>query len=584
MPRITHFVALFALVLASLAHAQDAEPTPTAPPAKSQLSAELFYQLLLSEISLQNEDIGAAFGLMLSAARRAPEPQLFQRAIEIALRGRDANAALTAAKAWQQALPDSADADRYVLQLLVGLNRLNEALAPVQRILARADESERGPTLVFVSRFFTRASDKSAAADLLEKAFAKDLTRTDTGPVAWAMVGNLRLLAGAKPAALAAARKGAQLNPLSDDVALLSVNLLDADLESAQALLSPYLAAKPVPEIQMGYIRKLVELQRYPQALAQVVQLNRRQPDYPEAWLVRGSIEFQKLALPDAEQSLKRYLSLLETPAPDPAVAEPDAPVTPRGAVQAYLLLAQIAQKNRDLSLAMAYLEQINSPQDATRIQLRRAMVLAQQGQLAQARELLRQLPEKDADDTRNKISLELQLLRDNQQEQEAYAWLVLGLQKFPGDAELSYELAISAEKLGRPDEMEQVLRRLIVEKPDYHAAYNALGYSLADRNLRLPEARALIKKALQFAPDDPFIIDSLAWVEFRSGNLKESLALLQKAFTTRPDPEIAAHLGEVLWSLNLRDQASAAWQEGLQLNRDNETLKSTILRLRGNL
>ena len=584
MPRITHFVTLFALVLASLAHAQDAEPTPTAPPPKSQLSAELFYQLLLSELSLQNEDIGAAFGLMLSAARRAPEPQLFQRAIEIALRGRDANAALTAAKAWQQALPDSAEADRYVLQLLVGLNRLSETLAPVQRILSRADESERGPTLVLVSRFFTRASDKSAAADLLEKAFVKDLARTDTGPVAWAMVGNLRLLAGTKPAALAAARKGAQLNPLSVDVALLSVNLLDADLESAQALLSPYLAAKPVPEIQMGYIRKLVELQRYPQALAQVQQLNRSQPDYPEAWLVRGSIEFQKLALPDAEQSLKRYLSLLEIPRPDPTVAETDAPVTPRGAVQAYLLLAQIAQKNRDLSSAMAYLEQINSPQDAARIQLRRAMVLSQQGQLALARELLRQLPEKDPDDTRNKISLELQLLRDNQQEQEAYAWLVLGLQKFPGDAELSYELAISAEKLGRPDEMEQVLRRLIVEKPDYHAAYNALGYSLADRNLRLPEARALIQKALQFAPDDPFIIDSLAWVEFRSGNLNESLALLQKAFTTRPDPEIAAHLGEVLWSLNLRDQASAAWQEGLQLNRDNETLKSTILRLRGNL
>ena len=586
MPRIPHFVTVCALVLASWAQAQDAEPTaaPPPPPPSSRLTAELFYQLLLSEISLQNEDIGAAYGLMLGAARRAPEPQLFQRAIEIALRGRDANAALAAAKAWQQALPESAEADRYLLQLLVGLNRLGEALPPAQRLLARADERERGATIVFVSRFFTRASDKPAAAELLEKVLAKDLARADTGPVAWSMVGNLRLLAGAKDAALGAARKGASLNPLSDDVALLGVNLLDADFETAQTLITPYLAAKPLPEIHMGYIRKLIELQRYVQARTQVEALSRAQPDYPEAWLVRGSIEFQNQALAEAEQSLKRYLTLLPPSAPETADEETDAALTPRGTVQAYLLLAQIAQNNRDLVQALDYLARINSPQDAAKVQLRRAMVLAQQGHMDEARALVRHLPEKDAEDARSKITLELQLLRDNQQEPAAYALLVQALQKFPGDAELSYELAISAEKLGRPDEMEQILRSLILAKPDFHAAYNALGYSLADRNQRLPEARALVQKALQFAPEDPFIIDSLAWVEFRSGNLADALALLQKAFTARPDAEIAAHLGEVLWAMNQREQASAAWQEGLQLNRDNETLKSTISRLRGSL
>ena len=124
----------------------------------------------------------------------------------------------------------------------------------------------------------------------------------------------------------------------------------------------------------------------------------------------------------------------------------------------------------------------------------------------------------------------------------------------------------------------------LIATTPDYHAAYNALGYSFAERNLRLDEARDLIKKALEFAPEDPFIVDSLAWVEFRSGHLEKALVLLQQAFKARPDPEIAAHLGEVLWVMQRPDQASAAWKEGLELNRENETLKSTILRLRGNL
>lgn len=583
MSRFTHFLAVWALVFASWAQAQEAASDPAAaPPPNSALTAELFYQLLLSELSLQNEDIGSAYGLMLGAARQSQDRQLFERAIEIALRGRDANAALAAAKAWQQALPDSPEADRYLLQLFIGLNRLPEALAPMQRSLARASAAERGATIVFLSRFFTRASDKAAAAQWLEKALAKDLLNPSTGPVAWAMVGNLRLLADAKSGALAAARQGAGLNPLSDEIALLCVNLLDADFESAQALLVPYLAAKPQADIRMGYVRKLIDLQRYPQALAEVSALSSAQPDYPEAWLVKGSIEFQNQELAAAEQSLQRYLRLV--PVPEQTSDDDSAPLTPRGAVQAYLVLAQIAQKNQNPAQAQAYLERINSPQDAPKVQLRRAMILAKQGQMEQARALVQALPEKTPEDARNKVSVELQLLRDNQQEPAAYTLLTHALQQFPGDAELSYELAISAEKLGRPDEMEAILRRLISAKPDYHAAYNALGYSLADRNQRLPEARELVKKALEFAPDDPFIIDSLAWVEFRSGNLDQSLALLQQAFASRPDAEIAAHLGEVLWTLNQREKAIATWNQGLQLNRDNDTLKATILRLRGAL
>lgn len=149
---------------------------------------------------------------------------------------------------------------------------------------------------------------------------------------------------------------------------------------------------------------------------------------------------------------------------------------------------------------------------------------------------------------------------------------------------DLLYEQALSAEKLGQTDEMETVLRRVITLQPDYHAAYNALGYSLADRNLRLPEARVLIEKALKSAPNDPFILDSMAWVEFRSGNLAEAVRILRAAYLSRPDAEIAAHLGEVLWVMNLREEANAAWAKGLELNRDNDTLKSTIVRLRGSL
>ena len=584
MPRLPHIVFACCLLLASWGQTLAGEPDASAPPQNSRLTADLFYQLVVSELSLQNEDIVSAYALMVDAARRAADSRLFQRAVDIALRGRDANAALDASKAWQQALPDSPEADRYLLQILIGLNRSAEAVPAAQRLLARADDADRAATIVFVSRFFTRVNDKPLAADLLEKVLAADLVRASSAPVAWAMVGNLRLLAKDPSGALAAARNGVTFNAFSDEVALLCVNLLDSDFDSAQALLIPYLAGKATPDVRMGYVRKLLELQRYPEALAQLETLNTTRPDYPEAWLIRGSIELQNQSVGKAERSLRRYLALMPAAEPRDETNDDDARTTGPGAVQAYLLLSQIAQRNQDPAQALAYLAQINSPQDTAKIQLRRAMVLAQQGNMDEARALIRQLPEKDREDARNKINLELQLLRDNRQEQAAYVLLAQALKSYAGDPDLLYELAMSAEKLGRSDEMEQILRSLIAAKPDYHAAYNALGYSLADRNLRLGEARNLIQKALELAPEDPFIVDSLAWVEFRSGNLAEALALLQKAFKARPDPEIAAHLGEVLWALRRPDQASAAWKEGLELNRENETLKSTILRLRGSL
>jgi len=137
------------------------------------------------------------------------------------------------------------------------------------------------------------------------------------------------------------------------------------------------------------------------------------------------------------------------------------------------------------------------------------------------------------------------------------------------------------AEKMGDIDEMERLLRQLILAKPDDPQAYNALGYALADRNLRLPEARQLIEKALALAPGDSFIVDSLAWVTYRMGQTKEALELLRSAYSQRPDTEIAAHLGELLWVSGQRDEALQIWREGFQTNPDNETLNETLQRLR---
>jgi Flp pilus assembly protein TadD len=137
------------------------------------------------------------------------------------------------------------------------------------------------------------------------------------------------------------------------------------------------------------------------------------------------------------------------------------------------------------------------------------------------------------------------------------------------------------AEKLERLDEMERLLRRVIELKPDSAHAHNALGYSLADRKLRLPEARQLVQRALALSPGDPFITDSLGWIEFRLGNLPEALRLLRQAYAARPDPEIAAHLGEVLWALDQRDEARRVWREARSRDAHNDVLLETLTRLR---
>jgi Flp pilus assembly protein TadD len=205
---------------------------------------------------------------------------------------------------------------------------------------------------------------------------------------------------------------------------------------------------------------------------------------------------------------------------------------------------------------------------------------LARQGKLEEGRALIRAVPESEADDAKAKISAEVQLLRDNKQFQLVYNVLQDAVRRNPGDVDLSYDLAMAAEKIDKIGEMEILLRKLIADKPDYHNAYNALGYSLADRKLRLPEAKALIQKALEFAPDDPFIQDSLGWVEYRSGNLALAAQILQTAYQRRQDAEIAAHLGEVLWGMGQTTEARAVWNSGLKQNPENETLLATIKRL----
>ncbi|WP_409456783.1 tetratricopeptide repeat protein [Pulveribacter sp.] len=572
---------LLPAALAQPAAPQDMVPAP--PPEvedtehplddnETALTAELFYELLMSEMSASNGDAATGYALMLDAARRSNDPRLYRRASELALQSRSAEAALIAIHAWNAAYPESRDANRYLLYVLVTLNRVNESAEPLAKEVARATTREKLSTIRALPQLYARASNKAAAARVVAQALQAELKHPALGSAAWTTIGRMRLTAGDKAGALEAARSALDLDHTDDGAAMLAVQLLDEGSKDAEALLLPYLAATPLPEVRMAYARQLLESQRLADAQVQIDAVTRERPDASEPWLIQASLKLQSGDLAGADTALEQFTKLLEQVPPSEART--------RALNQAWLMHAQVAEKRGDYAQAEAWLERIDGGVQTLSTQMRRASLLARQGKLSQARALIRAMPADSAEEERLKWQAEAQLLRDAGDYQQAYEMQGKAVALAPQDNDLAYDLAMLAEKAGRLQEAERLLRAIIARKPDHHHALNALGYLLADRGERLNEARTLITRALEHAPDDPFITDSLGWVEFRLGNRERALSLLEQAFKTQPDAEIAAHLGEVLWSMKRRERALEIWREGQRLNGDNETLRETLKRL----
>ena len=547
-------------------------------PAVSALDAELFYRLLIGELTVREGDPAAGFALMLDSARKTNDAELYQRAIEIALQSRSGEAALQAATAWRQSQPDSKEPTRYLLQILIALNRIQDSQELLKKSLELTPLAERSQAILAIPRAYARVSDKKLASTVIENALATYVINPTTAVAAWTSIGRVRLADGDVAGALQAAQKGQAADIEATGPVLVALELMSSKLPAAESLIKKYLSdnPKPIPEIRMNYARSLLDALRYSEATAEMREVIKNKPDFAPAWLVLGSLQMQDSQLAMAQTSFERYEALSLAAAQKNEDDEPD-----RGLAQAYLSLAQIAEKRKDFVAAEAWINKIENAGEMLQAQTRRASILASGGKLAEGRALIRGLPERNPGDAKLKLLAEVSLLRDLKQNKLAYDLLAQATTAAPNDTDLLYDQAMMAEKLDQLPEMERLLRRIIEIKPDAYSAYNALGYSLADRNTRLPEAKKLIQKALEFVPNDPYIRDSLAWVEFRMGNLVESAKIFADAFKSKPDAEIAAHYGEVLWAMGQRDKALSIWREGQLLNPENETLLETLKRLK---
>ena len=575
--RFASWIFLVSTVCALHSQAQTTSSPPTVSPVTptvSGLNAELFYQLLIGEISVRGDQPGEGFSLMLDAARKTNEAKLYERAVEIAIQARSGDSALQAARAWRSAQPNSREANRSYLQILVALNRIADSLEPLKLEVSRAPEAEKNAVISMVVRLYARAGDKKLAASTIEQALSEATTVKTSAAAAWVAIGRARLAAANVSGALQAARSAQDSDTSFQGAALLAVEIMEPKQVLAETIIKRYLdTAKPASEIRMAYARALIDVQRYSEATTQLDLVTRQNPELAEAWLVLGTLKTQDNQLDIADTALKRYIAL--------ATEQGRNEERRRGLTQAYLSLSQIAEKRKDFQLAESWLAKIDSSQDLVSTQSRRASLMAKQGKLDQALALIAALPDREPADKRLKLMAQVQLLRENKSYLAAHDLLAKAFALDSSDTELLYDQAMMAEKLERFADMERLLRQIIATKPDYHHAYNALGYSFAERRVRLPEAKELIQKALTFAPDDPFITDSLGWVEFRLGNFAQAKKVLRDAYSARPDAEIGAHLGEVLWSMGERDEAIKIWKEATLLNPENDTLLETLKRLR---
>jgi Flp pilus assembly protein TadD len=566
------------------------------PLENSALNAPLFQQLLIGEIEVREGDLGAGYQLMLDAARRTKSEQLFRRATDIALQGRAGDEALASVKAWRLAIPDSVEALRYQVQLLVQLNRTSDAAEPLQALLKLTPAPQLQGLIAALPRFLARATDRNEAARVLEQVLLPYADAPETRVAARVAIGRGWLGAINGEKALALAQNAHDTDRSAEAPAGLALEMMPG-MPAAEAIVKDHLAAKPDSNaVRLLYVRTLLASQRLPDATTELETLTRNAPTLPQAWLTLGALHLQMREPAPAKVALLKYIELVqaaELPAPSAsatsataAADDDDAPPASKedALTRGYLLLSQAADQQKDLKAADAWLAKIDDPKRALEVQARRASLLAREGKVAQARELIRRVPERSPDDARAKVLAEAQVLRDAKLWRDASDVLTAANKQYPDDVDLIYEQSMMAEKLNRLADMERLLRRVIELKPDHQHAYNALGYSLAERNVRLPEARVLIKKALELSPGEPTITDSLGWVEYRLGNRDEAVRLLREAYRGQPDAEIAAHLGEVLWVNGQTDEARKILREARRRDATNDVLRETLARLRVDL
>ena len=564
----------FAAVALPQSPLKEAE-TPKASKADQGVSPDLFYRLLLGDVALQRGDAALAARAYLDAARESQDARIAKRATEIALSARQRTLAQEAAKLWSS-LDPAAERPKQVISALAGAGD-RDSLEPsgdedlkirLSRLLADTAVAGGGVGDAFlqINRLFSQQSDKKAVFKLI-KELAQPYPSSPEAHFAVALAG---LNASGDDLAIASAAltevdRALELRPDWERAALLKAEIINKrSADAAIKYLQDFVAAQPTSKAASGALAQFyVEQKRYGDARDVLQQLWDADPSSKELEFGVATISLQ---MKDYDKAERLFKSLKAAGYGEPGTID--------------LYLAQLTEETKRYSEAIEYYKTVEEGDRAWLAKLRIGALLGKVGRIDEARRWFADLPAVTIEQRVQVRQGEAQLLRDAGDVAGAYAVLKRALEEHPESPDLIYDMALIAERMDKIDEAEARLTKLVELKPDDAQALNALGYTLVDRTKRTSEGLALIEKAHKLSPADPFILDSMGWALFRLGRLDEAESYLKRALAERPDAEIAAHLGEVLWAKGDRDSARAVWKVQLESNPDNVMLKETVKRL----
>jgi len=536
-------------------------PQPVLPAI--ELTDRLLYEFLLGDFAAQRGRPEVAAQVYLDLARATLDPRVARRAAQLTFEAHQYDQSLEAFRLWQQLEPASPLAKQMLVSLLVSGGKLEEALPQVTELLA-SDAQNTGRTFINLYGLLARVPDKAAAL-----AWLTEVARPypQVAEAHWALA-QAAAAAHQPKLALKQAQQASSLRPEWDLAVMLRAQLLQqsqSQPQQASALLQKYLAAYPAQQnARLFHARMLLEQKQYVPAREEFSRLQQQRPGNAEIAFAIAMISLQLGELERAEQELRAALAGTSGKKDENTL---------------HFYLGQLAEAKPDDSAALAHYRQIKAGERYYAARLRVAYLLHKQGQVAQAREVLQQTrPNNDAQRVQL-LLIEAQFLREAAQYAESFKVLSRGLDKFPDQSDLLYQAALDADKLKQYDTFEQLIRKLIKIEPNNAHAYNALGYGLLERNVRITEAMELVQKAYGLMPDDAAILDSVGWGYFRLNDLEQSVAFLRRAFAANPDPEIAAHLGEVLWVKGERDEAQAIWRDSAKAHPENPVLQDMLRR-----
>jgi tetratricopeptide (TPR) repeat protein len=545
------------------AEAQQAEPAGhdngDAGVESQSLSKELMFDILLAEIAGQRGEMDVSAPHYLQAAEDADDPRVAERAVQIAMYAKNFKIAKRAAHRWVELEPGNLEAHKLLTALALRTGDMDEVTTQMGYLLSITDNPKDGYRLA--TAIMARNSDKQAALTAMQELAARD----PDSPYAQLALSRTAILAGQLEQALEAVERALQLRPDFVTATILKSQILIEMERTEEAALLLQQATRSHPddlEVRFAYARLLLGKQDIEAAREQFASIVKLDPDNADALYSLGLLELETGQYRAGEKHLKKLLKL------------------EKRVQSTYYYLGYAALKQEHDAKALDWFSKVESGDFWSQSQLQAARIMVRQGKINEMQDYLRVLRQKNPQAAVAFFLVEGEVLTDAGYLDEAYAVYTQALGTDPDNEDLLYARALLAQQRGQFDLAEQDMRHILGNDPDNVRTLNALGYSLADKTDRYEEALVYISKALKQTPDDPAIIDSMGWVQFRLGNLGKARSFLEQAWDLTKDSEIGAHLGEVLWVQGEHEAARSIWAEAKANDPENPALLDVLKRI----